>query len=59
MKADLIVYNAKQLLTCASNGIAKKGSAMQNAGIIENGAFAVKDGLLISVGKSEEYFIRI
>ena len=52
MKADLIVHNAKQLVTCASDGKAKKGSAMQNAGIVENGAFAVKDGLIISVGKS-------
>ena len=56
MKADLIVHNAKQLITCASDGKAKKGAAMQNAGIVENGAFAVKDGLIISVGKSGEIF---
>ncbi|MEO6588376.1 MAG: imidazolonepropionase [Pyrinomonadaceae bacterium] len=54
MKADFIVHNLKQLVTCASGGKAKKGSQMQNAEIIENGAFAVKDGLIISVGDSEE-----
>lgn len=54
MKADFIVHNAKQLVTCASKGKAKKGSAMQNVGIIENGAFAVKDNLIFAVGKSDE-----
>ncbi|CAN5596360.1 imidazolonepropionase [soil metagenome] len=54
MKADLIVHNTKQLVTCASEGKSKNGSEMQNAGIIENGAFAVKDGLIIAVGKSED-----
>lgn len=54
MKADFIVHNAKQLVTCAANGKSKKGSAMQDAGIIENGAFAVKDKLILAVGKSDE-----
>lgn len=53
MKVDLIIHNARQLVTCASNGKAKKGSAMQDVGIIENGAVAVKDGLIESVGESE------
>lgn len=53
MKTDLIVHNAKQLVTCASNGKAKKGPAMQEAGIIENGAFAVKDKRILAVGKSD------
>jgi imidazolonepropionase len=54
MKADLIVHNTKQLVTCASDGNAKKGSAMHNAGIIEDGAFAVENGFIVAVGKSEE-----
>lgn len=54
MKVDLIVHNAKQLVTCASGDKAKKGAAMRNAGIIENGAFAVKDNLIFAVGKSDE-----
>ncbi len=53
MKADLIIHNA-QLLTCASNGTAKKGAAMQDLGIIENGAVAISDGKIIAVGKSED-----
>lgn len=54
MKADFIVHNTKQLLTCASEGKAKKGAAMRDAGIIENGAFAVKDNSIFAVGKSDE-----
>lgn len=54
MKVDLIIYNAKQLVTCASNGKAKKGSEMRDAGIIENGAAAVKDGLIVAVGDTEK-----
>lgn len=54
MKADLIIHNAKQLVTCASNGKAKKGSEMQNIGIIENGAIAIEKGLIKAVGTSIE-----
>ncbi len=54
MKTDLIIYNASQLLTCASNGKPKRGAAMQNVGIIENGALAIKDAAIIAVGKASE-----
>ncbi len=54
MKTDLIIYNAAQLLTCASNGKPKRGAEMQNVGIIENGALAIIDGVIIAVGKSVE-----
>lgn len=54
MKADLIVYNAAQLLTCASGGGAKKGAAMRDLGIIENGAIAIAGGEILGVGKSED-----
>ncbi|MDQ3634714.1 MAG: imidazolonepropionase [Acidobacteriota bacterium] len=53
-KADLIIHNAKQLVTCASDANAKKGNAMQNVGIIENGAVAVVDGIIEAVGTSRE-----
>ncbi len=53
MKADLIVQNAKQLVTCASGGKAKKGMTMQDVGLIENSAVAVKNGEIIEVGESE------
>lgn len=53
MKVDLIVHNSKQLVTCASNGKAKKGAEMLDLGIIEDGAVAVKDGKIVACGKSE------
>lgn len=53
-KADLIIYNAGQLITCASDGKVKKGKEMQNLGIIENGAIAVRGNLIAAVGKSQE-----
>ncbi len=53
MKADLIIHNA-QLVTCASNGKAKKGAQMPDLGIIENGVVAVVDGKIVAVAKSDE-----
>ncbi len=52
MKADLILHNAEQLVTCASSGKPKRGSAMLNLGIIEDGALAVTDGRFVGVGSS-------
>jgi imidazolonepropionase len=54
MKVDLIIHNAKQLLTCASNGKAKKGNSLQELSIIENGAIAIENGLIKAIGKSDE-----
>ena len=53
MKADLIIHNAS-LITCASNGKAKKGAAMQDLGIVENGAVAVNNSKIVAVGKSAD-----
>ncbi|MGI8641868.1 MAG: imidazolonepropionase [Pyrinomonadaceae bacterium] len=57
-KVDLIIHKAAQLVTCASRGKAKKGAAMRDVGLIENGAVAVNDGLIIAVGKSVEILHR-
>lgn len=54
MKADLIIHNARQLLTCAANGKPKRKTEMQALGIIENGAVAVLDGKIAAVGASDE-----
>jgi len=54
MKVDLIIHNAKQLVTCSANGKAKKGDQMQELGIIENGAVAVENGLVRAIGNSDE-----
>lgn len=50
---DLIVHNSKQLVTCASS-VAKRGSAMLDVGLIENGAVAIANGRLVGVGTSDE-----
>jgi len=55
MKTDLIIHNCGQLVTCASQGKAKKGvSAMRDVGIVENGAIAVENGLVAAIGKSAD-----
>ncbi len=52
MKADLILHNAGQLVTCASGGKPKRGVKMLDVGIIENGAVAIADGKIVGVGSS-------
>ncbi len=52
MKADLIIHNAT-LITCA-DGKARKGFSMQDLGIVENGAVAVSDEKIVSIGKSSD-----
>jgi imidazolonepropionase len=52
--ADLIIHRAGQLVTCASGGKPKRGAAMLDVGIIQDGAVAVKDGKIAAVGKNAE-----
>ena len=52
--ADLIVHGAGQLVTCASGGSPKRGAAMLDCGIIEDGAVAVVNGKIAAVGNVEE-----
>lgn len=54
MKVDLILHNASQLVTCAWPGGPKRGGAMRDVGLIEDGAVAVTDGKITAVGKSDE-----
>ena len=54
LQADLIIHNAGQLVTCASGGKPKRGAAMLDVGIIENGAVAITDGKFVGVGLSAE-----
>lgn len=53
MKVDLIIENAAQLVTCASNGKPKRLLEMQSVGLIENGWLAIKDGVIVAVGADE------
>ena len=52
MDADLLVYNAAQVLTVASPGGPKRGSAMGELGIVSGGAVAVRDGRVLAVGST-------
>jgi imidazolonepropionase len=54
MKADLLIINAKELLTLAGPQRARCGKEMDDLGIIENGAVAVKDGVIIEIGTAAE-----
>lgn len=52
--ADLIIHNAGQLVTCASGGKPKRGAAMLDVGIIENGSVAIASGKFVGVGSNDE-----
>jgi len=54
MQADLIVTGAAQLLTVAGGRGPKRGAAMSDLGIIEDGALAVQNGRIAAVGTTAE-----
>ena len=54
MNADLIVTNIGQLITCASPDGPKRGEAMRDVGLIEDGAVAISEGKFGGVGYSAE-----
>jgi len=49
---NLMIINAAQLVTC-SGTTAKKGAAMQDLQVIENGAVLIEDGIITRVGTTE------
>lgn len=53
MQVDLFIHNATQLLTLACDG-PKHGAAMEELGIIKDGAIVIKDGLVALVGPTSE-----
>ncbi|MDF1538676.1 MAG: imidazolonepropionase [Candidatus Thorarchaeota archaeon] len=60
MKPDLLLTNIGQLATLANtNGKPKTGEAMRELSIIENGAVAVKDGLITAVGTTSDVLAQI
>ncbi len=52
--ANLLILNVGQLITCASDGKPKRGAAMRDVGLIENGGVAVIDGNIAAFGKSAD-----
>jgi imidazolonepropionase len=49
-KADVILRNARQLVTCASPNGPKRGAGLRDAGLITDGAVAIRDGRIVAVG---------
>lgn len=49
---DLIVHSARQLVTCAGGWQPKRGAAMRDVELIEDGAVALRDGEIVAVGKT-------
>jgi imidazolonepropionase len=54
MDVDLIVKNANQLLTMQGSSKVRLGSEMNNLAILEKGAIAIRDGLIIEAGSSDD-----
>lgn len=60
MKPDLLLTNIGQLATLAdTNGKPKTGEDMRELSIIENGAVAIKDGLISAVGTTSDVLAQI
>jgi imidazolonepropionase len=54
MECDLVIHHAKQLLTLYSPDGPRRGPAMQELGIIEDGAVAIQGGRIALVGGTSE-----
>lgn len=54
MRVDLLIHSAAQLVTCANPAGPKRGPAMRDLGIIEDGAIAIDDGVIVALGSSDE-----
>jgi len=54
-KVDLLIVNADELITLAgSNDKPRTRERMQEIGIVRNGGLAIKDGTIVSVGKTPD-----
>jgi imidazolonepropionase len=51
---DLLFVNAAQVVTCAGPDRARRGSEMQNAGILANTAVAVAEGRIAAIGAARD-----
>ena len=54
MKADLVISNIGQLVTCASGGVPKRAAAMRDVGLITDGSVVVVNGKITAVGNSRD-----
>ncbi|MDN5354866.1 MAG: imidazolonepropionase [Candidatus Cloacimonadota bacterium] len=53
-KVELIIKNAKELLTLAGPKRARKGKEMNKLAIIKNGAIAIQDQIIVAVGETDD-----
>lgn len=53
-KVEILVHHAAQLVTCASPQGPKRGLAMTDIGLIEDGAIAIADGKIIAAGHTQK-----
>ncbi|MFW9800630.1 MAG: imidazolonepropionase [Candidatus Thorarchaeota archaeon] len=60
MKADLVLTNIGQLATLAGNSNKPKtGESMKELSIVENGAVAIRDGMIVSVGTTRDVLAEV
>ena len=52
VEADLLIHSAAQVVTCASD-VPKRRAAMQDVGLISDGAVVVQDGRILAIGPTE------
>lgn len=53
-KADLLLLNIGQLVTCRSDGVPKRGAAMRDVGLVEDAGVAVIEGNIAAFGRSRD-----
>lgn len=53
-RVDLLIHSAAQVVTCAAPDGPKRGEELADPGLIELGAVAVSDGLIVAVGPTDE-----
>ena len=54
MNVDLLIHSAAQLVTCASPEGVRRGAAMADVGLIEDGAVAIQGDRIVAVGPSAD-----
>lgn len=54
MEVDLLIHSAAQVVTCASPGGPKRGTAMREVDVIPDGAVAIAGGTIVATGPSAE-----
>jgi len=54
-RADIIIKNANELVTLKGPNTPRKKQEMNNLSIIKNGSIAIRDGLIVDIGKDLKY----